>query len=254
MLPRGLRRGGAISTHALARAVENLVVTEESPVMPEREESLETDNKEIPDQAVITSGRHEHDGHGQTVENSPSAKTDHDDVSTGAIIPQTSNITSLASSTGATVGTPALWESCPPSGSEVDECRASRKRAPSNHYLSDNIRGHSKDTKRHSSYKSKLHSHEQRDDSANETTQQENRDSLTDSQSGRNSQPVRTSLSQCSFPDINPSCPSLPPSHSSEQSLHSTTPIEPYLPPDPGTLSYIQSLITNTSSPIIKTF
>ena len=38
MLPRQLRRGGAISTDALARAVENLVVTEESPVMPEREE------------------------------------------------------------------------------------------------------------------------------------------------------------------------------------------------------------------------
>ena len=67
MLPRGLRRGGAISTHALARAVENLVVTEESLVMSKREEPLETDNMEIQDQAVITSGRHEHDGHGQAV-------------------------------------------------------------------------------------------------------------------------------------------------------------------------------------------
>ena len=82
MLPRGLRRGGAISTHSLARAVENLVVKEESPVMLEREESLETDNMEIPDKAVITSVRHENNGHGKTVENSTSAKTDHNDVST----------------------------------------------------------------------------------------------------------------------------------------------------------------------------
>ena len=89
-----------------------------------------------------------------------SANTDHDDVNTGDIILQTSNITSLASSTGAIVGTPALWESCPPSGSEVDECRATCEGALSNHYLSDNIRGHSKDTKRHSSYKSKPNSHE----------------------------------------------------------------------------------------------
>ena len=126
-----LRQGSAISTHVLARAVENLVMTEESPVMPERGEPLEKDNMEIPDRAVITSGRHEH---GQAVENFTSANTDHDDVNTGAIIPRTSNITSLASSTGVTVGTPVLWESCPPSGSEVDECRASRKRAPSNHY------------------------------------------------------------------------------------------------------------------------
>ena len=81
---------------------------------------------EIRDQAVITSGRHERGGHGQAVENSTGANTDRDDVSTGAIIPQASNITSLALSTGATVGTPALWESCLPSGSEVDECRASR--------------------------------------------------------------------------------------------------------------------------------
>ena len=58
MLPRGLMRGGVISAHALARPVENLVVTEKSPVMPEREEPLQIDNTEITDQAVITSGRH----------------------------------------------------------------------------------------------------------------------------------------------------------------------------------------------------
>ena len=102
---------------------------------------------EIVDEAAITSGRHEHDGHDQTVKKATSADTGHNDVNTDTIISQTSTITCLASSIGATVRTPALWESSLLSVHEVDECRASRQRASSNHYLCDNIRGHNKDRK-----------------------------------------------------------------------------------------------------------
>ena len=227
--------------------MENLAVTEEPPVIPERDvleaavggnlgspggncqEPFETNSMEVPDDDGTPSGRHEHDGCDRTDQGVTLANTEHDYEHSDTMISPISNIISLASSTGATVGTPTGWASCTPPVSEGDDYRASRKRAPSNHYLRDSKRGHSDDAKQHSSYKTKPHLHDPRDGNAGEAIQPENRDSLKDLWSGRDSLPALT-LSQTSCLDATPSCPSLP-SHAGELSLPSITPIEPYLLP-----------------------